>query len=318
LNGNAANALAPLLAKADVFISTLQPGALQAMNLDLTELSARHPKLIIASVTPFGLEGPWADYKSSDLIALALGGPLNSCGYDDHSIPPIRPGGNQGYHTATAFAHIGVLLALLHRQRTGEGQVVDVSMHAACAVNVELANPFWFYPRVNIHRQTCRHAQPSPTQPALFACADGRYVYYTLILSDQKAWQSLVEWMDSKGMAAMLTEPAYFDITYRQQNFQQIQELVECFFLVHDSHEMYHEGQAHGLPICVMNAPEDLFTDEHLMAREFFVPVAVSEKVGAVPYPGEPHRFSAFGSVPRNRAPHLGEHTAAVLGREQS
>jgi crotonobetainyl-CoA:carnitine CoA-transferase CaiB-like acyl-CoA transferase len=89
--------------------------------------------------------------------------------------------------------------------------------------------------------------------------------------------------------------------------------LVECFFLVHDSHEMYHEGQARGLPIGVMNAPEDLFSDEHLLARGFFVPVEMSEKVGSVQYPGEPHRFSAFGGVPRTRAPKLGEHTAAVL-----
>ena len=139
-------------------------------------------------------------------------------------------------------------------------------------------------------------------------------MYYTLILSDQKAWQTLVEWMDSKGMAAMLVDPEYLDIAYRQENFYQIQDLVECFFLVHDSYEMYHDGQARGLPIGVMNAPEDLFSDEHLLAREFFVPVEMSETVGTVLYPGEPHRFSAFAGVARLRAPRLGEHTAAVLG----
>jgi hypothetical protein len=80
-------------------------------------------------------------------------------------------------------------------------------MHEACAVNVELANPYWFYPRVHVHRQTCRHAQPSPTQPALFRCADGRYVYFALILSEPKAWEALVRWMDAKGMALQLTEP---------------------------------------------------------------------------------------------------------------
>lgn len=306
-------ALARMLADADIFVTTLQPAALKAAGLDLAALCEAHPRLIVLSVTPFGLTGPWADYKSSDLVALAAGGPLNSCGYDDHSIPPIRPGGNQAYHSAASFAQIGVMLALLERQKTGRGQLLDVSMHEACAVNVELANPYWFYPRVHVHRQTCRHAQPSPTQSALFRCADGRYVYFALILSEPKAWKALVDWMDSKGMAVQLTDPAFTDVAYRQQHFHEVQELVECFFLIQDSHEAYHDGQAAGLPIGVLNAPEDLFGDEHLQARGFFVDVE-HEGVGKVTYPGPIYRFSSFGEVARTAAPKLGEHTQSVLG----
>jgi len=308
-----AAALRGLLGDADILISTLQPAALRALGLDLAALTEAHPRLIVLSVTPFGLTGPWADYKSSDLVALAAGGPLNSCGYDDHSIPPIRPGGDQAHHTASSFAQIGVMLALLERQKTGRGQLLDVSMHEACAVNVELANPYWFYPRVNVQRQTCRHAQPSPTQPALFRCADDRYVYFTLIVAEPKAWTALVNWMASKDMALQLTEPAFTDVAYRQAHFQQVQELVECFFLVQDSHEAYRDGQAAGLPIGVLNAPEDLFDDEHLKAREFFVEVD-HEGVGPVTYPGAIYRFSSFGEAVRTAAPNLGEHTAEVLG----
>ncbi|HEX7761017.1 MAG TPA: CoA transferase [Caulobacteraceae bacterium] len=309
--------LKALLGRADIFISTLQPRALAALGLDLESLTEAFPRLIVLSVTAFGLTGPWADYKSSDLIALAAGGPLNSCGYDDHSIPPIRPGGNQGYHSAASFAHIAVMLALLERQKSGLGQLLDVSMHEACAVNVELANPYWFYPKVQVKRQTCRHAQPSPTQPALFRCADDRFVYFVLIVAEPKAWQALVQWMDGKGMAAQLTEPEFSDVAYRQANFDQIQELVECFFLVHGSDEMYKEGQAAGLPIGVLNAPEDLFADEHLVARGFFVDVE-HEGVGAVPYPGAAYRFTNFAEVPRTAAPKLGADTAAVLAEVAS
>jgi crotonobetainyl-CoA:carnitine CoA-transferase CaiB-like acyl-CoA transferase len=304
--------LLALLAKADVFICTLQPRALHAIGLDLDRLTLEFPELIVLSVTAFGLTGPWADYKSSDLIALAAGGPLNSCGYDDHSIPPIRPGGNQGYHSVASFANIGVMLALLERQQTGLGQLLDVSMHEACAVNVELANPYWFYPRVQVKRQTCRHAQPSPTQPALFQCADGRFVYFTLITAEQKAWQALVGWMDRAGLAAQLTDPAFADVRYRQDHFDDIQQVVECFFLLHPAEQMYKEGQAAGLPIGVLNAPEDLFTDEHLEARGYFVDVE-HEGIGKVLYPGAICRFSSFGEVARTRAPRLGEHTQAVL-----
>jgi crotonobetainyl-CoA:carnitine CoA-transferase CaiB-like acyl-CoA transferase len=307
-------ALEALLADADVLISTLQPEALKSLDLDLAALGAAYPKLIMLSITAFGLDGPWANYKSSDLVALAAGGPLNSCGYDDHSIPPIRPGGNQGYHTAASFAHIGFLLALLDRQRMGEGQLVDVSMHEACAVNIELANPYWFYPRVNVKRQTCRHAQPVPTQPALFRCADERYVYYALILADQKAWQSLVEWMAGKGMAANLTDAAFHDLTYRQEQMHEIQSLVECFFLIQTAHEAYHQGQAKGLPIGVLNAPEDLLHDDHLKARGFFVEVEQANGTKVL-YPGPSYAFSAFDAIPRIRAPKLGEHTDEVFTR---
>lgn len=305
-------ALRRLLKEADVFVCTLQPAQLKALKLDLAALTEAFPRLIVLSVTPFGLTGPWADYKSSDLIALALGGPLNSCGYDDHTIPPIRPGGDQGYHTATSFAQIGVMLALLERQKTGRGQLLDISMHEACAVNVELANPYWFYPKVNVHRQTCRHAQPSPTQSALFRCADGRYVYFALILAEPKAWNALVSWMDSKGMAVQLTEPEFSDVAYRQEHFHEVQELVECFFLVQDSHDAYLDGQAAGLPIGVLNAPEDLFGDEHLKARGFFTEVE-HPGVGPVTYPGPIYRFSSFGQAARTAAPKLGEHTAEAL-----
>jgi len=313
LERGAEAALAPLLADADIFIVTLQPARLAALDLDLDRLSARYPRLIVASMTPYGLTGPWADYRSSNLVALAGGGPLNMCGYDDHAIPPINPGGDQAYHAATAFAHIGVLVALLHRQQTGEGQLLDISMHGANAVNQELGNPFWFYNGVNVQRQTCRHAQPVMTQSAMFACADGHYVYYTLILADTRAWKVLVEWMNELGLAAMLTDPEYQDIQFRQDNFHQIQELVECFFLVQDGHDAYLEGQRRGLPIGIMNTPEDLLHDEHLQARDFFVKVDMGPEHGEILFPGDSYRFSAFGSVPRRRAPRLGEHNAEVL-----
>ena len=87
---------------------------LHALGIDLDALRAAAPALVVVSITPFGLDGPWADRLSSDLVGLALGGPLNSCGYDDHSIPPIRPGGDQGYQSAASFALMGLMLAL-HR-----------------------------------------------------------------------------------------------------------------------------------------------------------------------------------------------------------
>ena len=119
-----------------------------ALGIDLEAPPGRAPAdLVVVSITPFGLDGPWADRLSSDLVGLALGNPLNSCGYDDHSIPPIRPGGDQGYQSAASFALIG-LHARADRApaRPAGARLVDVGMHDCLAVNAELVEPVLVLP----------------------------------------------------------------------------------------------------------------------------------------------------------------------------
>ena len=284
-----------LLADAAILIAGYQPAQLAKLGLDYDELQRAFPKLIILSVTPYGLTGPWKDYLSSDLIALAGGGQLNISGYDDHSLPPMRPGGNQGYHVAASFALSGAEIALLQRQQDGLGQLVDVSMHEALAVTVEMGFPYWEYQRVPVQRQTCRHAQPMMTQCALFECADGRYVYAVVKLADPKPWKALVAWMEAH---------------FRQDNFEDVQTVIECFFLTKTADEVFKEGQARSIPIGALYGPEDLVDDDHLKARGFFQPTEGEE--GPITYPGAPYVFSAFDIAPRGRPPKLGEHNATV------
>lgn len=312
LEGPDRAALDDLLAGADVFISTLQPRDLAELGIDLDAIVEANPRLVVASVTPFGLTGPWADRRSSDLVALAGGGPLMSCGYDDHTIPPILPGGNQSYHSAAAQAHMALLLALIQRQSTGRGQVIDTSMHEALAVGGELANPYWFYARALVERQTCRHAQPGRTQPALFECGDGNWVYFVLILGERHAWAALVDWLDAMGLAADLTDPAYDDVAYRQEQFPHIQGLVETLFLLQTAHDAYLEGQSRGLPIGPLNAPEDTVADEHLQAREYFAEVPVLDGE-TVQMPRTPIRLLSMPLPTPGRPARLGQHTDEVL-----
>ncbi|MDE3204044.1 MAG: CoA transferase [Acidobacteriota bacterium] len=294
------------LAPADILILSCSPADIDSLGLDPTELAARHPRLVICTITPYGLDGPWSHYQSCDLTNLAGGGVLASCGYDDHSVPPIRPGDNQSFHMAASFGLISILLALIQRDATGKGQLIDLSIHDSVAVSPELANPYYFYSEAVVHRQTCRHAQPVPTQPALFETRDGRWVYFALILADTKPWQSLVEWMDSMDLAADLTDPAYETLDHRQANFSHIQSILEVFFLLQDAQSAYHEGQRRGLPVAVISSPDEVVHDEHLRAREFFEYVGTPDQPGGL-YPGAPIRFSAYRSEPQRPAPRLGE-----------
>ena len=303
---NAKPALDELLTSADILVSSLSPPELSAFDLDLAELCERHRKLIVVSVTPFGLTGPWRNYQANDLVSIAAGGPLILSGYDDHSIPPICPAGGQSFHTGASFAISGVLVALLERTQSGLGQLVDVAIHDSLAVTIEMAFPYWEYSQQAVIRQTCRHAQPRPTQPAIFECADGRLVYFALIIVEEKPWEALVAWMDSEGMAADLTTDAFRDAKYRQDNFPHIQSILECFLLIKDSAVLLREGQKRQLPIGIVYAPEDLLEDQHLRDREFFLHVEEADGSRNT-YPGRPYRYSSFDLVPARRAPKLGE-----------
>lgn len=301
-----------LLHDTDVLVITLHPTELRRLGIDLDEVAARHPRLVLVAITPFGLTGPWRDYLSSDLVGMAASGLLITSGYDDHSIPPIRPGGDQTFHVAASFAYMALLLGLTQRATSGQGGLIDVSMHESAGLTVELANPFWFYPRVTVQRQTCRHAQPVPTQSAVFECSDGGYLYFAFIVAEPKAWTALVDWMASKDLAVDLVDEAYLDVAYRQQHFDHIQTVLECFFLLQEAHAAYHEGQGRGLPVGVVNAPEDLYQDEHLAARGFFS-VIDQPGYGEVLHPGAVMRFSAYPAAMPSGAPSLGQHTEAVL-----
>ena len=103
--------------------------------LDYIKLREQFPDIIYCSVTPFGLEGPWASYKSSDIVSLALGGVMSLCGYDEDDLPPIAPTGGQTSHMVGTFTVTSILAALHYRDRTNVGQLIDVSAHEASICN---------------------------------------------------------------------------------------------------------------------------------------------------------------------------------------
>ena len=96
---------------------------------------------MLTSITPFGQRGPYADYKSSDTVAEALGGMVYVNGFPDE--PPLRGLGLQAYHSAAFFGAIGTMSALWARDAIGRGQWVDISLHEAVAAAVEHVSPFY-------------------------------------------------------------------------------------------------------------------------------------------------------------------------------
>ena len=131
---------------ADVLLEDFAPGYLPSLGLGYDALSVENKRLIMTSLTAFGQDGPYRDYKSTDLVALAMGGIMHSCGYDDlPGSPPIRPSGDHGNKIASHYGLMGTRAALFNRHFSGKGQYIDASAHEACNSTSEHALPTYLY-----------------------------------------------------------------------------------------------------------------------------------------------------------------------------
>ena len=129
-----------MAANADVILETRPPGYMESRGLDYQSL--RHDRLIMCSLTPFGQTGPWRDFVTSDLLHMAAGGEMASCGYDETDVPdapPIAPGGGNAWHMGSHYATMAIMAALVYRSVSGHGQYIDASIHEACALTTERA-----------------------------------------------------------------------------------------------------------------------------------------------------------------------------------
>jgi crotonobetainyl-CoA:carnitine CoA-transferase CaiB-like acyl-CoA transferase len=175
-----------LVATADVLLESTPKGELDGLGLGADTLLLQFPTLIVARMSPFGDHGPWADFKGSDLVHLALGGVMMNCGYDpapggNYDLPPIAPQMWHAYHIAGEQLAMAIIAALLFRWRTGKGQQLSCAIHEAVAKCTEVDLMSWVMRRVLVLRQTCRHARETVSPfPSIVHTKDGRWVMANL------------------------------------------------------------------------------------------------------------------------------------------
>ena len=310
-----------LAATADILIDDRAPGTLSALGLGAAELRAANPALIACSITPFGQDGLWANYRSSDLVGLALGGPMAMNGYDPvdaDGAPPIRGHGDQGYNTACQYAVHGILAALLYRDRTGVGQHVDCAMHEALSQTVEVGMPQYLYMRTDVIRQTGRHAAFRRTEPWLVKAKDGRDLILFGIGRDNTSWRKLKAWYQESGFGKQFDEPRFDSPAARQPGRQspeaaEINEETQRFIAAHDADSVYRGGQSIDQAWGLVRSPDETLDDAHFWDRGHFVHTTGEGHDAPAAMPGAPYVFSATPWELRRPAPKLGEHTAEVL-----
>ncbi len=320
-----------LLARADIFLLSGEAAGLDLdldLNLDYESLRATNAGLIMVTISPFGRGMPRAEEAATDLTILAGGGPVWNCGYDDHSLPPVRGGGNQGYQTASHYAVMSALVALLHRDEAGRGQHIDVNAHAAANVTTEAGSYSWLVAGQTVQRQTGRHAGVNPSMPSQVQCADGRYVNTGIPPRRPESFGLVCDWLRDAGLAEEFLEFPLLEEGMRRERFDlsrlaEDEELQAIFgagrsamnFLASrlTAYDFFTGGQQWGFQIGIIYSPEEALFDPHFVERGFPVEVEHPELERTVTYPGAPYQFEASPWRIRRRAPLLGEDNERVF-----
>ncbi len=313
-----------LVGTADVVLESERPGRLADLGVDHDVLRAAHPELIWIALTPFGRQGPRSREQSVDLTVLAAGGPVWSCGYDDHTIPPQRGGGNQGYQTGSVFAVLAAQTALLARNRTGRGQFVDVSMHAAANVTTEFASVEWLVAGAEVQRQTGRHAAVHPTTFVRAMAADGVDVHTGFPPRSSRDFTAVLGWLEDLGLRDRFEEAFFLEMGAQREEplhlsmVGQDPEATAIFGAGRDavrfiaenvtSHEFFVGAQQRGLAVGIIYSPEEVLADPHFRQRGFPVEVEHDDLGRSFTYPGAPFIAPKSPYLIRHRAPHIGEH----------
>jgi crotonobetainyl-CoA:carnitine CoA-transferase CaiB-like acyl-CoA transferase len=302
-----------LACDADVVIESFAPGALASLGIGYDTLVAQDPGAILLSITYFGQHGPYADYKGDDLIAQAMGGYLYAVtGKADG--PPMGSALQQMELTAGRNGAIAVMAALMHRDATGTGNHIDLSvMEAAIATPSGLIHPYSFTGR-NPHRgagdRFVMDGMHLPTR-------DGE-VTLTTAGTGGKPMQVWAEFLGEP----RLLDPKFATRALRNDNWEELRDLVAPKLAQWNNLDLMRETMAKGLVIGLVQSPEQIVESPHLAERGFFVELDHPE-TGALKYPGPGFLFDGANPMQTTRAaPRLGEHNEEIycarLGLGQS
>ena len=310
-----------LAATAGLVLESFTAGYLPSLGLGYDSLSADNSGLIMCSVTPFGQDGPWRDYQTSDLLHLAAGGQMASSGYDVEDVPdapPIAPGGGNAWHIASHYSYIAIMGALYHRDFTGEGQYIDVSVHEACSLTTEGAIAIYLSTGEVVRRHTGRHASADMSPGIQHATNDGGYINTTRSGSNltPARVKILATWMAEYGRAQDLLEEKYQDPAVVEESGQHFADVLKNFFANMPLVEAYEGGQELNFPWGAVRTMGEIVGDPHLEDREFFVSVEHPELGREFTYPGPAAIYNASPWRISRRAPLIGEHNDEILGGE--
>ncbi|MBI4337545.1 MAG: CoA transferase [Chloroflexi bacterium] len=309
-----------LVQGADFLFESFPPGYLPSLGLGYPDLAAITPRLIMASVTPFGQTGPYAHYQATDLVLWAMGGYLWMCGDPDR--PPVRVGlpPQTAFH-ASASAAAASLIALQARHATGRGQQIDQSAQQCPPWMLTHTYQWYEYEGVILQREG-RWRQFGTTRiRTVYPCKDGLVVAVVAGgFVGSRSNRLLTEVMAREGLAPdWLLAIDWGNYDARKVSQPEVDRLTEAFtayFRTKTKAELLDLAVREGLFIAPLNTLADVLTDPQLQARGYWVvPPDAADEV-ALKYPGAPFVMEETPWQMRRPAPRIGQHNLEVYHGE--
>ena len=297
----AIDVLRRLLARADVFIHNLAPGAMARLGFASADVRRQHPRLIVCEVSGYGSSGPYRDKKAYDLLVQSETGVLSITGSEDE---PAKVGISVADISAGMYAFSSVLAALLRRERTGEGSSLEISLFDSLAE--WMSYPVYYaYGGTPPPRSGARHATIDPYGP--YTAGDGKVVY--LGLQNEREWARFcAEVLQRPELAA---DPRFSSNPTRVQHRRELDAAITDAFRYLTAEQVIERLERAQIANARMNTVQELIEHPQLAARNRWC--QVRSPAGDVRMLKPPFNFEGM-DVPMRAIPAVGEHTDAILG----
>jgi crotonobetainyl-CoA:carnitine CoA-transferase CaiB-like acyl-CoA transferase len=294
-----------LVKKADVVVENFSLGAMDRLGLGYNVLKEVNPRIIYASGKGYGLEGPYADRLAMDLTIQAMGGVMATTGFADK--PPVKAGPALCDFLGGIHLFGGITTALYHREQTGKGQLIEVSMHDAIYPTLASALGAYYSSGGKVSQRTGNQHSGMATAPYnVYPTKDG---YIAILCVVDRQWQSLLKVMNKE---EYITDKRFLTNVDRSANTKLVDEIVIEWTIQRNKHEIAKILVEANIPHAPVQSIDEVADDPHLIHRKMIREVEHPVE-GKVRVPGSPIRLSDSPLEELNAAPILGQHTDEVL-----
>ena len=295
-----------LLKDVDILVESFRPHVMPGLGLGYEVLKELNPRLVMASLSSFGQTGPYQEFKASDIVEYAMGGPMYCTGLLERE--PVKMGGTVTTTIGGNVAAPFILGALWAARVHGIAQHVDISLFQVQLGQVE-RRPYYFMNYAYTGTITGRGEAGGVfgVPFAIYPCKDG----YVQIITAQHWWPRVARMLNRP---EILTDPRFAEYSDRLQHREEFEnEFLLPWLLSRSKWEVTQAAQREKEPVLPVCTAEDMVMDPHFKQRGFFVDIE-HPVLGKLKYPGAPVKLGEGSWVVRWPAPLLGQHNAEVYG----
>ena len=290
-----------LAARSDVFLENFAPGVAERMGLGARELTEANPRLIYCSLSGYGQDGPYRDVKAYDVLIQGESGMIATTGYPE---APAKVGVSMTDLCSSMYAAVGILLALYQREKTGRGQVIDISMFETAASWLGYFPHHYWHRGEEPARLGLRHQYITPYGPYL--AGDGKYV--GVACASQADWEIFCR--DVIRRPELLKDARFKTTEGRRKDRDALEVIIVASFREHPSAEWLKRLEAARLPYGKVNGVAEVLAHPQMIARHMIQ--EIDSPVGRVPVMASPLHLS--DSPQRlDPVPELGGDNEAIL-----